>query len=205
MRPAIRRSTLDALVLVVGAALVGSALTGCAAGAPATGSRTPAASSASPGPTDQPATNATESAQPTGTASTPPADPTADGCEHVLTAAALAQLRDDGLEQVEVGVSTYYPIADDLIEAGGVACKWGRPSSDASITVVQLSGIDVAASEWPAALAEAGYAETGDPVAGTYTGPADPGTGVPSAVLVESDRLTFVSAPPFAADIAPAG
>ena len=180
------RPTLMIAALLV---LAGAALAGCSsAGSQAT-------------PTSQsPTTETTSVATPTPA----PTEADAASCDTVLTEEATAQLAADGLEQVEVGESTFYAIADDLIAAGGLACKWGRPSSDVSLTVVQLSGIDVAASEWPAALAAAGYTETGDPVAGAYSGPADPGTGVPSVVLVMPESLTFVSTPTHAVDVAPA-
>lgn len=194
MTPASRRSPFAALVLLGAAALTATALAACTGG-PATPSSSPATDASASAPATTPST-APEV--------TPTVDPPEAGCSTVLTEAANAQLLADGLEQVDVGMSTYYPIADELIAAGGIACKWGRPSSDASITVVQLTGIDVASSEWPASLQAAGYTQTDDPVAGTYSGPADPGTGVPSVVVVAPDRLTFVSAPPHAADLAPA-
>jgi len=174
-------------MLVVSLLLAGAALTGC--------STTP--------PTD--AATTTEPAAPS-TSETPVAEPTPESsepsCDTVLTEEALAQLEADGLEPVDVGPTTSYAIADDLIEAGALACKWGRPSSDVALTVVQLSGIDVASSEWPDTLATAGYVQTDDPVPGAYSGPADPGIGVPSVVVVDTDRLTFVSAPAQAADLA---
>jgi hypothetical protein len=172
--------------------LAGAALTGCGATSTNDASTTEAATSGAT--TDAPGADPSSPSAPT-----TPGEP---GCDSVLTDAARAQLEADGLEQVDVGASTYYAIADDLVEAGGLACKWGRPSSDVSMTVVQLSGVDVATSEWPAALAAEGYVETGDPVPGAYTGPADPGTGLPSVVVVTADRLTFVSAPTFAVDVA---
>ncbi|KQM81931.1 hypothetical protein ASE68_00200 [Agromyces sp. Leaf222] len=174
-------------MFAVAVVLAGAALAGCSATPPvdATSAPVEASASASPEPAAEPAPATS--------------DPT---CDTVLTEEAIARLEADGLEQIDVGASTFYPIADDLIEAGGLACKWGRPSSDATLTVVQLSGIDVASSEWPAALAAAGYAETGDPVPGAHSGPTDPGTGVPSVVVVETDRLTFVSTPLHAIDVA---
>jgi hypothetical protein len=179
-----------ATVLILG----GVALAGCATPAPSAEPTAPDASTPA---------SATPAAEPP--TSEPPAEPTATTCETVLTEAGYADLAADGLEPVEVGRSTFYPIADDLIAAGALWCTWGRPSSDSLVTVVQLSNLDVAASEWPAELAAEGYVETGDPVEGAYTGPADPGTGVPSVVIVTADRLTFVSTPTRASDVAPAG
>ncbi|WP_092963422.1 hypothetical protein [Agromyces sp. CF514] len=190
LRPAAAAaSTLGLLAL--GAAL----LTGCSAGAPAPAGP---ATSEPPAVSASPSDSVAEPATGTGT------EAAAATCESVLSADANAQLAADGLDQVDVGQSTFYAIADDLIAAGGLACKWGRPSSDVAFTVVQLAGLDVPASEWPAALAEAGYTLTDDPVPGTYTGPADPGTGVPSVVVVGADRLTFVSVPLHAVDLAEA-
>ncbi|ANJ28461.1 hypothetical protein ATC03_18950 [Agromyces aureus] len=183
--PTVRRTLLVALLLSGGAAL-----TGCSGGPSA--STPPSTDAASPSAT--PAT-ATPIAEPT-------PGPPAVACDDVLTDEAIAQLQADGLELVDVGQSTFYPIADDLMAAGGLACKWGRPSSDANFTVVQLTGIDVATSEWPAALAAEGYVLTDDPVPGTHSGPEDPGTGVPSVVVVTDDSLTFVSTPMQASDLA---
>ncbi|GAA1827663.1 hypothetical protein [Agromyces salentinus] len=186
------RSLLIAVLLAGGATLAG-----CSAAAPGDGE--PSTASTSPSSSASATATATPAAS-----EEPTTEPAAATCETVLTEEAYASLAADGLDPVELGESTFYPIADDLVAAGALACKWGKPSSDITMTVVQLSGIDVAASEWPAALAAEGYVETGDPVPGAYTGPPEPGTGMPSAVIVTPDRLTFISAPSHATDIAPA-
>lgn len=127
-------------------------------------------------------------------------------CETVLTADAYAKLSADGLESREPAatehLATYYPVAAQLVEAGGLSCHWGRPQSDIGLTVTQLSEVDPGA--WATHLADAGFTQTNDPVAGAYIGPVDPGSGISPVVVVDVDRITFVSAPAFATWIAPA-
>ena len=122
----------------------------------------------------------------------------------MLTADAYAKLADDGLEPREppaVDQLAYYPIAAQMVEAGGLSCHWGKPQTDIGLTVTQLSDADSAV--WAPALADAGFVETNDPVPGAYTGPVDGGTGISPVVVVTGDNLTFVSAPTFAGWIAP--
>jgi hypothetical protein len=179
-----RSSTLPVLLFV------SIALTGCVA--------TPAPT---PTPSPPPATlSETPSAEP----ATEPAAASAATCDTVFTADAYAKLADDGLEQREppsVDQLAYYPMAAQLVEAGGLSCHWGKPQTDIGLTVTQLSDADSAV--WAPALADAGFVETNDPVTGTYTGPVDGGTGIPPIVVVTGDSLTFVSAPTFAGWIAP--
>ncbi|WP_157414043.1 hypothetical protein [Agromyces allii] len=179
-----RNGYLLALALVGAGAL----LTACTSGS-ALPSDPPSSSSAPPA-TSEPSADASPDPEASGTATT---------CDTVLTPAAAADLAADGLEPVEVA-QTSYPFADELAEAGALVCKWGKPSSDVSMLVVQLSGVET--DDWTDELTAAGYVETGDPVEGAWTGPIDGGTGLPSVVLVEGDRLTFVSAPDFVDDLA---
>jgi len=182
---ALRRSALPMLILAL-------ALTGCTA-APVAAPPTSESPAASPSPT--------ASAEP---ASEPSAD-SAVTCDTVLTPAAYTTFASDGLTPNEPDaashVATFYPLAAQMVEAGGLACDWGRPQSDAGIMVVQLSDVDLGV--WEPALADAGFVETNDPVPGAYTGPVDPGTGISPVVVVDGDSVTFVSAPTFAGWIAP--
>ncbi|MFF2372204.1 hypothetical protein [Agromyces sp. NPDC058110] len=178
------------LALLATLALAGSLLTACTA--------SPAAD-----PTAAPSATAPAAASPSAEAEpapeTTPEAAAAATCETVLTPEATAEIAADGLTPVET-TETFYPFADDLVEAGALLCRWGKPSSDVGMLVVQLSG--VAATDWADELAAAGYVQTDDPVAGAHTGPIDGGTGLPSVVVVEADRLTFVSAPDFVDDLA---
>jgi hypothetical protein len=98
-------------------------------------------------------------------------------------------------------LATSYPLAAQLIEAGGLSCNWGKPQTDLVLTVAQLSDVDFGV--WEPALADAGFVETNDPVPGAYTGPVDPGAGISPVVVVNGDTMTFVSALSFAGWIAP--
>ena len=180
-----RLRALPALLLVT------LALAGCVA----TPTPTPPASE-SPAVTPSPSA----SAEPT----TEPSAAPAATCDTVLTADAYAKLANDGLESREPPavdhMATYYPFAAQLIEAGGLSCSWGKPQTDLVLTVTQLADADSGA--WAAALADAGFVESNDPVTGAYTGPVDPGTGISPVVVVAGDSMTFVSAPTFAGWIA---
>lgn len=169
------------------------ALTGCVA--------TPA-----PTPTPSAPPPATPLQTPAAEPTTEPSADSAATCDTVLTADAYAKLATDGLLPNEPDaahhLATFYPMAAQMVEAGGLACDWGRPQSDTGIMVVQLSDVDLGV--WEPALAEAGFVETNDPVPGAYTGPVDPGAGISPVVVVTDDTLTFVSAPTFAGWIAPA-
>ena len=123
----------------------------------------------------------------------------------MLTADAYTKLTSSGLEPMEPPtvdhMATFYPLAAQMVEAGGLSCHWGKPQSDSGLTVAQLSAAD--SGVWGPALADAGFVETNDPVTGAYTGPVDPGTGTSPVVVVNGDSMTFVSAPTFAGWIAP--
>ena len=181
-----RRSALPVL------SVIAFALAGCTA-APA----------ATPPTSEPPATSPSPTAS-AGSTSEPSPDPAAT-CDSVLTPDAYAKFASDGLLPNEPDaashVATFYPLAAQMVEAGGLACDWGRPQSDSGIMVVQLSDVDFGV--WEPALADAGFVETNDPVPGAYTGPVDAGTGISPVVVLNGDSLTFVSAPTFAGWIAP--
>jgi hypothetical protein len=156
-----------------------------------------------------PAPTSTPSASPTASLSdSPTAEPSAApaaGCDTVLTADGYAKLTSLGFDPLEPPatdhLATYYPFAAQMVEAGGLSCHWGKPQSDAGITITQISGADM--SVWQPALTAAGFVETNDPVPGAYTGPVDPGTGTSPVVVVTGDTLTFVDNSMFTSWIAP--
>lgn len=162
---------------------------------------------ATPAPTLTPSASppATPSEIPSAEPTTEPTAAPAATCDTVLTADAYAKLAADGLESIEPPpvhhVASYYPLVAQMIEAGGLACDWGRPQTDIRLTLTQLSDADWRV--WEPALAEAGFVETDDPVPGAYTGTVDPGSGINPVVVVTGDTLTFVNAPAFAAWVAP--
>ena len=136
---------------------------------------------------------------------TPSASPPAAACDAVFTPDAYAKLSNDGLEPLEPPavdhMATFYPLAAQMVEAGGLSCHWGKPQTEIGLTVTQLS--DAHPAVWGSALADAGFVEANDPVPGAYTGPVDPGSGISPVVVVTGDTMTFVSAPTFAGWIAP--
>jgi len=148
-------------------------------------------------PTPSPTPTSTQQQAPT---ATPDAAPAAT-CDTVLEAEAYQKLADDGLAPTTVGVG--YPLAERMAEAGGLSCAWGKPQTDIALTVVQvpLGSADEAA--WRSTLAELGYVESGQPVAGSFTGPIDPGSGISPVAVLAGGALTFVSAPTFATMLAP--
>lgn len=162
---------------------------------------------ATPAPTPTPSASPPVSASPTPSAepTTEPSAAPAASCDTVFTPDAYAKLTADGLDPMELPpvdhLATYYPMAAQMIEAGGLSCRWGKPQTDIGLTVTQLSDAD--SGVWEPALADAGFVETNDPVPGAYTGPVDPGSGISPIVVVTGDSLTFVSAPTFAGWIAP--
>lgn len=182
-------SRMHGIALLGSLALTGALLTGCTATA-----------APEPEPTSTVASDTTPAPTPTIEPSAEPT-PAAATCDTVLTPDAMATLASDGLVEHEAG-QTHYPFADELIAAGALACKWGKPSSDIVLLVVQLDDVDPAA--WSEPLAAAGYVQTDDPVEGTYTGPVDGGTGAPSIVIVDGDRLTFLTSTFFIDDLAAA-
>jgi hypothetical protein len=156
---------------------------------------------ATPAPTPTPSQSpaATPSPSPSAEPTTEPAAGPAATCETVLTADAYAKLDADGLEPRDPMM--FDPLAMQMAEAGGLGCTWGKPQTDITLTVAQLTDADWGV--WEPALADAGFVETNDPVAGAYTGPVESGAGISPVVVVTGDSMTFVSAPTFAGWIAP--
>ncbi|SIO00368.1 hypothetical protein SAMN05443544_2151 [Agromyces cerinus subsp. cerinus] len=121
----------------------------------------------------------------------------------MLAAEGSQKLSDDGLEPLPTP-KVFDALAVRMVEADGIACAWGKPSTDITLTVVQVGVAPGDAGAWSDALAETGYVLSDDPVPGAYTGPVEPGSGI-SPVAVRADgSLTFVSAPTFASMLAPA-
>ncbi len=166
------RRVLPALVVI------GLALTGC---------------TAQPDPTPAPSPSAAPTAAPT------PADDAGIDCDEILSVDGSAKLAADGLEPIEPQL--FDPLAEQLEEAGGTACSWGKPRTDLVLTVVQLNVPDSDWEGWEAALAEADYVDA--TATGTYTGPVEPGAGLSPVAVVTGDRITFLSAPVFADLLAP--
>jgi hypothetical protein len=156
---------------------------------------------ATPTPTPTPSASPPTSTLPTASTgpTTEPSAAPAVTCDTVFTLDAYAKLANDGLEPRDPHM--WDPLATQMVEAGGLACTWGRPQTDIGLTVTQLSDIDPAV--WASALADAGFIETNDPVAGAYTGTVDSGSGISPVVVVTGDSMTFVSVPTFAGWIAP--
>ncbi|MDR5701941.1 hypothetical protein [Agromyces aerolatus] len=166
--------------------------------------------SASPAPTRTASPSASASAEPsapaeepTEAAPAPEPEPEPITCDAVLTPEAATALAEQGLE-VSEGATQGYPLAAQFAAAGGTACTWARPDSDVHLTVVQLHVADGEQDAWARVLSENGYTQTDDPVAGAFTGPVDPGTGVSPVVVVEAARMSFVSVPTLVTDLAPA-
>lgn len=181
--------------LAVGSAVLAAGIIALLAGC--TGTATDATTSA-------PASSSTATAAPVPTAT--PA-PTADAapaatCDTVLAAEGYAKLTDDGLEPRPA--SAYDPLAVRMIEAGGLACAWGKPQTDIILTVVQVRVTPADEAQWVTALAETGYVQSDDPVPAAFTGPVDGGTGGSPAAVLANGTLTYVSAPVFAGMLAPA-
>ena len=174
---------------ILAAALTITLLSGCTGASP------------SSDPTPNGATRPTLTASPSSTAeATSVAVVTT--CDTVLTADGYAKLASDGLAPIE---TTYlHRLADQLSDAGGITCSWGKPQTDIVLTVVQLNFPGADHGIWATNLADAGYVESNDPVPGAHTGPVDPGTGVPTVAVVADDRITFLSTRAFAEMIAPA-
>lgn len=173
-----RMSTIPAVLF---AAL---ALTACATSPEAT-------PSPSAPPDTTPSSSATSEPQP----STEPAAT----CDTVLTAETYDMFEADGVEAIEPPI-VVNQLAQQMVEAGGLACTWGRPAAE-GLTVVQSSDADWAV--WESALADADFVETNDPVPGSYTGPVDPGSGVSPIVVVDGNTLTYADNATVASWIAP--
>ena len=152
---------------------------------------------AAPGPA--PSTGApSASTPPTAASASPSAEPAA-ACDSILTAETYAKFEADGIERIEPPI-VVDPFAEQLVEAGGLACTWG-PTAGEGLTVVRLSGADW--SVWEAELADAGFVESNDPVPGAYTGPADPAMDETPIVIVTGDTLTFANNPTVASWVVP--
>lgn len=175
--------TLAPRVLAASAALALSlGLAACASDDPAETAAPTMPSAASPEPTttEQPAIGAS--------------------CEDVLAPDAYAKLEADGLEARTP--DPVDPVAQRIVEDGGIACAWVKPQTDNMLALAHATGVDE--GEWTTALAEAGYAQTDEPVAGAWTGPAEPGSGVTPVVVLADGTITWVSAPDFAQWVRPA-
>jgi hypothetical protein len=179
-RPAIGGSLLAALAIVL--------LSGC----------TPTGDDATATPTPSPTSSSTSTSEPTPTP-TPDAAPAAT-CETVLADEGYQKLADDGLAPTSVGVG--YPLVERMTEEGALACAWGKPQTDIALTVAQVPLGSADDATWRSTLAELGYVESGQPVAGAFTGPVDPGSGVSSVAVLAGGTLTFVSASTFATMLA---
>ena len=178
-RPAIGGSLLAALAIVL--------LSGCTPTGDATATPTPSPTSSSTPTSDPSLTPAPDAAS-------------AATWDTVLADEAYQKLADDGLAPTAVGVG--YPLVERMTEAGALACAWGKPQTDIALTVVQVPLASAGEEAWRSTLAELGYVESGQPVAGSFTGPVDPGSGVTSVAVLAGGTLTFVSAPTFATMLA---
>ena len=179
-RPAIGGSLVAALAIML---LAGCTPTGHVGATPSP-SRTTA-----PSPTPEPSPVPTPDAAPAAT------------CDTILADEAYQKLTDDGLAPTGVGVG--YPLVERMTEAGALGCAWGKPNTDIALTVVQLPLGSADDTTWRSTLGELGYVEGGQPVAGSFTGPVDPGSGISSVAVLAGGTLTFVSAPTFATMLAP--
>ena len=148
--------------------------------------------------TPTPSSTATAESTPT---PTPDAARTAT-CETVLAAEGNVKVAGDGL--TPAAADAFEPLTTQMVDAGALACAWGKPQTDIALTVFQVRVTPADETQWRAALAGTGYAETNDPVPGAFTGPVDPGTGVSPVAVLAGGTLTFVSAPTFATMLSPA-
>ena len=177
-RPAIGGSLVAALAIML---LAGCTPTGHVGATPSP-SRTTA-----PSPTPEPS---------------PVPTPDAAPCDTILADEAYQKLTDDGLAPTGVGVG--YPLVERMTEAGALGCAWGKPNTDIALTVVQLPLGSADEAAWRSTLAELGYVESGQPVAGSFTGPVDPASGISSVAVLAGGAsivayvgaLTNVSVPP---------
>ena len=144
-----------------------------------------------------------ETAESNSAVPTPESTPVAQAidCEAVLTEEAMAKLSTDGLEPIEPNL--FDPLAMQMQEAGGLACSWGKPSTDIVLTVVQVAFDPADESTWLTALEESDYVSTDEPVTGAFTGPVEAGSGLSPVAVLTVGTLTYVSAPTFAEWIAP--
>jgi len=165
------RSSLPAVLL-----LAAVALTGCGTGAPAPSTTTTTAPSATATPTVSPS-----------------ATTAAVTCDTILTAPGAQQLADDGLTAREY--TTGRTDLQFMIDAGGVACRWAKPSTDVVATVAQAP---FAEAEWAArqsALEAEGFEPTNDPAAGFLLEPTDPAGDLRGGFLWRDGQVYFVSSP----------
>lgn len=154
-----------------------------------------AAPDTTPSPSAPAATTpAAETTEPT----TPGAEPAAT-CDTMLTAETYDKFEADGIEPIEPPI-VVNQLAQQMVEAGGLACTWGAPAAE-GLTVVRLSDADWAV--WESALADAGFVETNDPVPGAYAGPVDPGMGESPIVVVDGETLTYADNPTVASWLVP--
>lgn len=151
--------------------------------------------------TTSPEPSASAIAEPTPTpTATAPAEIAAT-CDTVLTPEAYAKIEADELEPTSA--TPFDPLAVRITEEGGLMCSWGRPHTDLILSVAQVpAGDDETA--WANALAEGGYSQTDDPVAGAYTGQPDAAMGATPTVIVADGTVTFVNLPAYAGWVRPA-
>ncbi|PWC05531.1 hypothetical protein [Agromyces badenianii] len=179
-RPAFGGALLAALAIVL--------LNGCTpAVVDGTAELTP---SSTPASTTEPAPSATPGAAPAAT------------CETVLATEGYAKLADDGLQPLP-SPQVFDALAARMVEAGGLACAWGKPNTDLVLTVVEIGITPADEAAWSGALGETGYVLTDQPTPGAYTGPMEPGSGISPVAVLADGTLTFVSAPTFATMLAP--
>ena len=158
-------------------------LVGCTATPDATSPSAPSATAPSPDATSEPQ---------------PSAEPAAT-CDTMLTTETYDRFEADGIEPIEPPI-VVNQLAQQMVEAGGLACTWGAPAAE-GLTVVRLSDADWAV--WESDVADAGFVETNDPVPGAYTGPVDPGMGESPIVVVDGGTLTYADNPTVASWVAP--
>jgi len=150
----------------------------------------------------------TTGATPAPTATTPIPEPVAETspdstatCDTVLSAEGYQKVTGDGLETL-ASPQVFDELAIRMVDAGGIACAWGRPNTDLVLTVVQVGVAPAEEATWSQALDESGYVLTDAPIAGAYSGPADAANGITPVALPGSAVLTYVSSPAFAGLIA---
>ncbi|GAA2033142.1 hypothetical protein GCM10009819_16520 [Agromyces tropicus] len=180
-RPTLRRTVAPAIALLA----LALGLTGCDA------STSPASSASETPPATSDATaEPTESTEPVTIPVT---------CDTLMTPDAYAKLADDGLEPRQA--TLFDPIALRIADEGGLVCSWGKPQTDVTLDVAQVPAGDEAT--WTAALADAGYEQGDDPVAGGWVGPADAGNGMTPVVVIADGTVTWFNSPTFAGDLRP--
>ena len=153
-----------------------------------------ALSGCTPAVTPDPSGTPTASATPTATPSAS-AEPTAAPvtCDTILTELGFQDLADDGLIEQEFTGDGEVDLRF-MIDAGGVACRWGKPSTDIIATIGQAP---MSQADWDskrASLEAEGFTPTDDPAIGFLVQPVA-GSGVHGGFLWRDGQLYYVSAP----------